>query len=70
MYLRMLGTSVDSLAGGTGETVKYVPLSYLLISLIVFAGRCSNKVYSDMGLVYLFHKSCLQIGARVNFTRI
>jgi len=27
VYLRMLGTSVDSLAGGTGETVKYVPFS-------------------------------------------
>jgi hypothetical protein len=35
VYLRMLGTSVDSLAGGTGETVRYVPLSYLLISQTV-----------------------------------
>jgi len=49
-YLRMLGTSVDSLAGGTGETVKYVECSLQLV-------------------IYLFHKSGLQIGARIKFTQ-
>jgi ATP synthase protein I len=33
LYLRMLGTSVDSLAGGTGETVKYVSLCCFSIGI-------------------------------------
>ena len=44
-------------------------VSYLLISQIGFADRCSNKIDSDLGLVYLFEKLSLQIGARIEFAQ-
>ncbi|CAO1945493.1 unnamed protein product [Urochloa humidicola] len=55
-YLRMLGTSVDSLAGGTGETVKSAaaqPRLLIPVVLVMMYNRWNGILVPDYGFMHL-----------------
>uniref|UniRef100_A0A0E0N0L6 CGL160/ATPI domain-containing protein n=1 Tax=Oryza rufipogon TaxID=4529 RepID=A0A0E0N0L6_ORYRU len=56
LYLRMLGTSVDSLAGGTGETVKSAaaqPRLLIPVALVMMYNRWNEILVPDYGFMHL-----------------
>ncbi|PUZ55403.1 hypothetical protein GQ55_5G209200 [Panicum hallii var. hallii] len=56
VYLRMLGTSVDSLAGGTGETVKSAaaqPRLLIPVVLVMMYNRWNGILVPDYGFMHL-----------------
>ncbi|KAK3161545.1 hypothetical protein QOZ80_1BG0078440 [Eleusine coracana subsp. coracana] len=56
IYLRMLGTSVDSLAGGTGETVKSAaaqPRLLIPVVLVMTYNRWNQILVPDYGFMHL-----------------
>ncbi|KAG8055893.1 hypothetical protein GUJ93_ZPchr0001g30072 [Zizania palustris] len=56
LYLRMLGTSVDSLAGGTGETVKSAaaqPRLLIPMVLVMMYNRWNAILVPDYGFMHL-----------------
>lgn len=55
-YLRMLGTSVDSLAGGTGETVKSAaaqPRLFIPVVLVMMYNRWNEILVPNYGFMHL-----------------
>ncbi|KAL6845304.1 hypothetical protein ACP4OV_024799 [Aristida adscensionis] len=56
VYLRMLGTSVDSLAGGTGETVRSAaaqPRLLIPVALVMMYNRWNEILVPDYGFMHL-----------------
>lgn len=56
VYLRMLGTSVDSLAGGTGETIKSAaaqPRLLIPVVLVMMYNRWNGILVPDYGFMQL-----------------
>uniref|UniRef100_A0A0A9EPZ8 CGL160/ATPI domain-containing protein n=1 Tax=Arundo donax TaxID=35708 RepID=A0A0A9EPZ8_ARUDO len=56
VYLRMLGTSVDSLAGGTGETVKSAaaqPRLLIPVVLVMMYNRWNEILVPEYGFMHL-----------------
>ncbi|KAL6614753.1 hypothetical protein ACP70R_037023 [Stipagrostis hirtigluma subsp. patula] len=56
VYLRMLGTSVDSLAGGTGETVRSAaaqPRLLIPVVLVMMYNRWNEILVPDYGFMHL-----------------
>ncbi|CAO2183300.1 unnamed protein product [Urochloa humidicola] len=56
VYLRMLGTSVDSIAGGTGETVRSAaaqPRLLIPVVLVMMYNRWNGILVPDYGFMHL-----------------